>query len=86
MFSPINFNPCVMNPFTMNIMQSAQNADNVIEAFEQAFSAGLSSEEALKEALRITKVNLNSLEFFDLNRVNRLVESVSNCNKTGRRY
>ena len=86
MFSPINFDPCAMNPFTMNVMQSSEDADNVIAAFEDAFRMGLGSDEALEEALRITKVNLNSLDYSDLNRVNRVVESVSKSSNSRRKY
>lgn len=76
----ISFNPIVPNGFTTYVMDSAQRTDAVIQTFDQAFAAGLSSQEALNYALQANGVKQENLTFPDIERINRKVEAVSGGN------
>ena len=75
----IGFNPMAsqLNGFTTYVMDSSEKADEIIDYFEKAIAAGIESDEALKQALRNSKVALNDLTYIDRNRVERKVEEVA---------
>ena len=77
MYNPIEFNPIEPNGFTMSIMQSAEDADNIIETFEEALRSGFGAEEALIYAVKANKVNREDLLPQDIARINKRVNAIS---------
>ena len=73
------FSPFHMNGFSTYVMNSSQDADEVILDFEQAMTLGLTTEEALKYALNLNDTSLEELTEYDKNRVLRKVEEISRC-------
>ena len=87
MLNPISFNPFNPNGFTTYVMQSAESADAVINTFEQAFAAGMNSDEALTYALQSNGIRQENLTFTDIERINRKVEAISGSTfNTERRF
>lgn len=67
-----------LNGMQTMIMQSQQNANNVIKSFEQYLSAGFGIEVALTQAYMANNVSENDLTEFDKERIKRKVESATN--------
>ena len=73
----VGFNPMGMNPFTMRVMQSSQDTDNIMYSFEQAYNSGLASQESLEFALKANNVDINDLTANDLSRLERRIEAIT---------
>lgn len=69
-----------LNGMQTMIMQSQQNADNVIKSFEQYLSAGFGIEVALTQAYMANNVSENDLTEFDKERIKRKVEEAAATN------
>ena len=69
-----------LNGIQAMIMQSQENADNIIESFEQYLSAGFGTEAALTQAYIDNDISENDLTDFDKERIKRKVENAAATN------
>lgn len=65
-----------LNGIDTMIMDSAQNADNVINDFEKAFAAGMNPNNLLTEILDDRNLTIEDFTDQDIQRVNRKVEQI----------
>jgi hypothetical protein len=65
-----------LNGIDTMIMDSSQNADNVINDFEKAFMAGMNPNNLLTEILDNRNLTVNDFTDQDIQRVNRKVEQI----------
>lgn len=72
------FNPFNPDGFTTYVMQSSESTDAVLNTFEQAFAAGLDSDEALNYAFQANGVQQENLTLPDIERINKRVEAITN--------
>lgn len=72
------FNPFNPDGFTTYIMQSSESTDAVLDTFEQAFAAGLDSNEALSYAFQANGIQQENLTLPDIERINKRVEAIAN--------
>ena len=74
----VNFNPLAssLNSFTTYVMDSSAKSDMVIKSFEEAFSAGLCSMDALNYALKENKISMNEFTMVDQNKINRRIKAI----------
>lgn len=70
------YNNIGVNGAQAAIMQSAEDADHVIEDFEKAFNAGLNPNDVLREVLASRNLTEKDFTDTDIERINRKVEKI----------
>lgn len=80
MMNMIGLNPIEPNGMTNYIMNSDETADAILSVFDKAVMEGLTSAEAISYAMEVTKAREEDLTDYDIDRINRKIEAVSNSN------
>ena len=69
----------MINGAEVHIMQSSENADNVIESFEKAFRAGMDPNQVINQVLQQKNLNNSDFTELDIARINRKIEAIYNA-------
>lgn len=72
----------MINGAEVMIMQSAENADNVINDFEKAFSAGMDPNNVVNQIMRERHLSSSDFTEFDMVRMKRKIEAIYNAENT----
>ena len=75
-----------INGIEVAIMQSAENADNVINDFEKAIMAGMNPNQAIDKVLKNRNLTAEDFTITDLTRINRRIEAAYSTRNEERRY
>ena len=73
------YNNGMINGAEVHIMQSSENADNVIESFEKAFRAGMDPNQVINQVLQQKNLNNSDFTELDIARINRKIEAIYNA-------
>ena len=72
----INFADNYVNGIEAMVMQSSKNADDVINDFEKAFTAGLNPNNVLDTILQNRNLTEEDFTEDDIHRINRRIEAI----------
>ena len=75
-----------VNGAEVAILQSSENADNVISDFEKAFMAGMDPNMVIRKVLDDRHLTNEDFTDSDIVRVNRKIESIYNAKNREKRY
>ena len=75
-----------INGIEVAILQSAENADNVVNDFEKAFAAGMDPNQTLKRVLDDRRLSEDDFTALDIMKVNRKIEAICHAKNNERRY